>query len=64
VLPEQMSVHLDRGYDSRITREKLEDRGLLAVISERQKARGQEAHPGRHRACQKTEGQRPVDDAA
>ncbi len=36
-LPEQMSVHLDRGYDSRITREKLEDRGLLAVISEKGK---------------------------
>jgi IS5 family transposase len=37
VLPEQMSVHLDRGYDSLSTREKLEDRGLLAVISERGK---------------------------
>ena len=36
-LPEQMSVHLDRGYDSRITREKLEERGLLAVISEKGK---------------------------
>jgi transposase len=36
-LPEQISVHLDRGYDSRITREKLEDRGLLPVISERGK---------------------------
>lgn len=36
-LPEQMSVHLDRGYDSRSTREKLEDRGLLAVISEKGK---------------------------
>jgi IS5 family transposase len=34
-LPEQMSVHLDRGYDSRSTREKLEDRGLLAAISEK-----------------------------
>ena len=34
-LPEQMSVHLDRGYDSRSTREKLEDRSLLAVISEK-----------------------------
>jgi transposase len=32
-LPEQMSVHLDRGYDSLSTREKLEDRGLLAAIS-------------------------------
>jgi IS5 family transposase len=36
-LPEQISVHLDRGYDSRSTREKLENRGLLAVISERGK---------------------------
>jgi IS5 family transposase len=36
-LPERISVHLDRGYDSRITREKLENRGLLAVISERGK---------------------------
>jgi len=36
-LPEQMSVHLDRGYDSRSTKEKLEDRGLLAVISEKGK---------------------------
>jgi hypothetical protein len=36
-LPEQVSVHLDRGYDSRITREKLEQRNLLAVISEKGK---------------------------
>lgn len=36
-LPEQMSVHLDRGYDSRSTREKLKDRGLLAAISEKGK---------------------------
>jgi transposase len=36
-LPERISVHLDRGYDSRITREKLEDRGLLGVISEKGK---------------------------
>ena len=36
-LPEQVSVHLDRGYESRTTREKLEDRGLLAVISEKGK---------------------------
>ncbi len=34
-LPEQISVHLDRGYDSHSTREKLEDRRLLAVISEK-----------------------------
>jgi IS5 family transposase len=27
-LPEQMSVHLDRGYDARSTTEKLEDRSL------------------------------------
>ena len=36
-LPEQMSAHLDRGYDARSTTEKLEDRGLLAVISEKGK---------------------------
>jgi len=36
-LPKQMSVHLDRGYDSRSTREKLGVRGLLAVISEKGK---------------------------
>src|SRR5215204_6453123 len=36
-LPEQMSVHLDRGYDSRTTREKLKDRGLLPAISEKGK---------------------------
>ena len=36
-LPEQMSVHLDRAYDSRSTREKLEERSLLAVISEKGK---------------------------
>src|SRR5215207_9343090 len=36
-LPEQMSVHLDRGYDSRSTTEKLADRGLLAAISEKGK---------------------------
>lgn len=36
-LPEQMSVHLDRGYDSRITTEKLKESGLLAVISEKGK---------------------------
>jgi transposase len=36
-LPEQISVHLDRGYDSRSTRGKLEDRGLLGVISEKGK---------------------------
>ncbi len=36
-LPEQMSVHLDRGYDSRSSTQKLEDRALLAVISEKGK---------------------------
>ena len=36
-LPEQVSVHLDRGYDSRSTREKLKDRGLLPAISEKGK---------------------------
>lgn len=34
-LPERMSVHLDRGYDSHTTREKLELRGLLAEISQK-----------------------------
>jgi transposase len=33
-LPERMSVHLDRGYDSRATRERLGLRGLVAEISE------------------------------
>jgi len=32
-LPERMSVHLDRGYDSGATRERLQSRGLLAEIS-------------------------------
>ena len=37
-LPEHtISVHLDCGYDSRSTREKLEDHGLLALISEKGK---------------------------
>jgi hypothetical protein len=36
-LPEQMSVHLDRGYDSGTTREKLKARGLSCTISERGK---------------------------
>jgi IS5 family transposase len=36
-LPERMSAHLDRGYDSKATREKLEIRGLLAEISEKGK---------------------------
>ena len=37
MLPEQVSVHLDRGYDSRSSREKLKGRGLLPVISEKGK---------------------------
>jgi hypothetical protein len=36
-LPDQASVHLDRGYDSKATRQKLEARGLSGVISERGK---------------------------
>jgi transposase len=36
-LPEQMSVHLDRGYDSETTREKLKVRGLASTISEKGK---------------------------
>ena len=34
-LPEQMSVYLDRGYDSQTTREKLKSRGLEPTISEK-----------------------------
>jgi hypothetical protein len=40
-LPERTSVHLDRGYDSKATRERLEERlekrGLLAEISQKGK---------------------------
>jgi hypothetical protein len=36
-LPEQASVHLDRGYDSKITRERLEDRGLYPEICQKGK---------------------------
>jgi transposase len=36
-LPDRASVHLDRGYDSNATRERLEDRGLVAAISEKGK---------------------------
>ncbi len=36
-LPERASVHLDRGYDSKATRERLKERGLLAEISEKGK---------------------------
>jgi Transposase DDE domain len=34
-LPEQMSVHLDRGYDSETTRKTLDERGLIGVTSEK-----------------------------
>ena len=36
-LPEQAKVHLDRGYDSKATREQLEERELLAEISQKGK---------------------------
>ena len=36
-LPEHISVHLDRGYDSESTRERLWSRGLIRVISEKGK---------------------------
>jgi IS5 family transposase len=36
-LPEGVSVHLDRGYDSNATRERLEKRGLLAENSRKGK---------------------------
>jgi transposase len=36
-LPEGSSIHLDRGYDSKATRERLEERGLLAEISRKGK---------------------------
>jgi transposase len=36
-LPERARVHLDRGYDSNGTRERLEDRDLIAQISEKGK---------------------------
>lgn len=35
--PEGTSVHLDRGYDSYLTRERLEERGLIAEISQKGK---------------------------
>lgn len=34
-LPERMSAHLDRGYDSGTTRQKLQSRGLLEQISKK-----------------------------
>ncbi len=36
-LPERIMVHLDRGYDSETTRQKLQIRGLLAEISQKGK---------------------------
>jgi Transposase DDE domain len=36
-LPEHISVHLDRGYDSETTRERLWSRGLIPMISEKGK---------------------------
>lgn len=36
-LPDRASVHLDRGYDSKATRKKLEARGLSGVIAEKGK---------------------------
>jgi transposase len=36
-MPERVSVHLDRGYDSEATRKRLGDRGLGAVISQKGK---------------------------
>ena len=36
-LPEEISAHLDRGYDSDLTRERLEERGLLWEISKKGK---------------------------
>ena len=34
-LPEPVSVHLDRGYDSNVTRQLLDERGLAGVICEK-----------------------------
>ena len=36
-LPERTSVHLERGYDSDLTRKRLEERGLIDVICEKGK---------------------------
>ncbi len=39
-LPEPANVHLDRGYDSDLTRKRLEEeRGLIGVISEKESLR-------------------------
>ena len=42
-LPERASAHLDRGYDSNLTRERLEDRGLIGEISRKGKSAPLEA---------------------
>ncbi len=34
-LPERVMVHLDRGYDSKVTRERLMERGLIAEIAKK-----------------------------
>jgi transposase len=34
-LPERVMVHLDRGYDSKVTRERLKERGLIAEIAKK-----------------------------
>ena len=36
-LPEGASVHLDRGYDSFVTRERLKERGLIGEIAQKGK---------------------------
>jgi IS5 family transposase len=36
-LPELANVHLDRGYDSELTRKRLEERDLIGVISKKGK---------------------------
>jgi IS5 family transposase len=36
-LPKRVSIHLDRGYDSKATRERLEERSLLAEIAQKGK---------------------------
>ena len=36
-LPQRTSVHLDRGYDSSVTRERLKERGLIGEIAEKGK---------------------------
>jgi hypothetical protein len=37
-LPDRASVHLDRAYDSKVTRRLLEERSLVGVISEKDKS--------------------------